>query len=154
MRLKPAPTKASSNSNEVASSTVQPNTFPPKARGATLSPDLPSCRLIMTVTQRKAGLFRNGSLAPPPQATRSFGSRPAKNRSRFSATRIPMATRVSSVAPEVRQQHYVFQPEEGLGYARLVLIDIEAGACDHPVAQSLHQRGLIDDLASRGVDKK
>src|SRR5512139_188424 len=45
IRLKPASTKASSSSNECASSTLQPNTLPPKASGAMDNDDLPSGRL-------------------------------------------------------------------------------------------------------------
>ncbi len=66
-----------------------------------------------------------------------------------------MATRVSSVAlPRCGSSTTFSKPEEGFRYARLVLIDIEAGTGDHPIAQSLHQRGLIDHLAARRVDQK
>src|SRR6476619_2211324 len=44
IRLKPASTNASSRRNDVASSTVQPNTLPPNARGTTSNPVLPSLR--------------------------------------------------------------------------------------------------------------
>src|SRR5215472_11156634 len=45
IRLKPAPTKASRSLNDVAPSTVHPNTLPPKAIGATSKSVLPSLRL-------------------------------------------------------------------------------------------------------------
>ena len=44
MRLKPASTNVSSNRNDVGSSTVQPNTLPPNASGATSKPVFPSLR--------------------------------------------------------------------------------------------------------------
>src|SRR5208282_539266 len=47
IKLNPAPTKASSRLKEVDSSTVQPKTFPPKARGETSNPELPSLRICM-----------------------------------------------------------------------------------------------------------
>src|SRR6476660_2553195 len=47
MRLNPAATKASSNLKDVRSSTVQPNTFPPNASGATSRPELPKLRLLI-----------------------------------------------------------------------------------------------------------
>ena len=47
MRLKPAATNVSSKRNEVASSAVQPKTFPPNASGATSSPEAPIVRVFM-----------------------------------------------------------------------------------------------------------
>ncbi len=44
MKLQPASSQASSSEKLVASSTVQPNTLPPKASGETCSPELPSAR--------------------------------------------------------------------------------------------------------------
>ena len=44
MKLKPAATNASSSSNEIASSAVQPKTLPPKVIGQTCSEDWPSWR--------------------------------------------------------------------------------------------------------------
>src|SRR5689334_23171556 len=58
MRLKPAPTNASSKSNEVASSAVHPKTFPPKASGAISNPVFPSLRLFMVSTNLFAILRR------------------------------------------------------------------------------------------------
>src|SRR5882762_8641768 len=55
MRLKPAATNASSSLNEVGSSAVQPKTLPPKANGATSSPDLPSPRFIISTLTRACG---------------------------------------------------------------------------------------------------
>src|SRR5258708_30011339 len=49
MRLKPAPTKASSSVNEVGSSTVNPQTFPPNASGATSNPEFPKLRFCMII---------------------------------------------------------------------------------------------------------
>src|SRR5215207_9290402 len=45
MKLNPASRKASSSRNEVASSTVQPKTLPPKQRGETRRSDRPSRRI-------------------------------------------------------------------------------------------------------------
>src|SRR5271168_4503176 len=47
MKLSPASTKASSNRNEVGSSAVQPNTFPPRASGAISILDFPSLRFFI-----------------------------------------------------------------------------------------------------------
>src|SRR5215475_4800216 len=44
MKLKPAPTNASSSLNDVASSTVHPKMLPPNASGETCKPELPSFR--------------------------------------------------------------------------------------------------------------
>src|SRR4051812_23279463 len=49
MRLNPASTKASSRRNDVASSAVQPNTFPPNASGPTSIPEPPSERVLMVL---------------------------------------------------------------------------------------------------------
>src|ERR1051325_8389448 len=47
MRLKPADTNASSSRNPVVSSTVQPNTLPPKAKGATSKSEFPKFRFFI-----------------------------------------------------------------------------------------------------------
>src|SRR4029077_295789 len=47
IKLNPDATNASSSWNDVDSSTVHPNTFPPKASGATSSPERPSLRFFM-----------------------------------------------------------------------------------------------------------
>src|SRR5215510_11107032 len=47
MASKPAPTKASSSLNDVASSAVQPSTLPPNISGAISSPELPSLRFCI-----------------------------------------------------------------------------------------------------------
>src|ERR1700712_5551928 len=43
IRLKPPPVNASSTSKEVGASIVQPNTLPPRVKGAIDSEDCPSC---------------------------------------------------------------------------------------------------------------
>src|ERR1700730_1657344 len=49
MQLNPAAMNVSSSSNERLSSAVQPNTFPPKHKGATFSPDRPSMRSSIVI---------------------------------------------------------------------------------------------------------
>src|SRR6266403_3869681 len=49
MALKPAATNASSSLNEEGSSTVHPNTFPPKTSGEISSPEFPSLRLFIAI---------------------------------------------------------------------------------------------------------
>src|SRR5215213_4695689 len=59
MRFNPDETKASSNANDVGSSTVQPKTLPPNASGATSNPEFPSLRffilsfLIVLISRRQ-----------------------------------------------------------------------------------------------------
>src|SRR5258707_8008550 len=48
--LKPASTKASRMANDVGSSAVQPNTLPPRTRGAVSSPLPPSLRFCMSIS--------------------------------------------------------------------------------------------------------
>jgi hypothetical protein len=55
IRLKPAPTNASSRANDVASSAVQPNTLPPNASGATSNPVMPSLRFFIGFATRRSG---------------------------------------------------------------------------------------------------
>src|ERR1700738_18039 len=49
MELKPAATNASSNLNDVDSSAVHPNTFPPKTNGEISSPEFPSLRFFTSI---------------------------------------------------------------------------------------------------------
>src|SRR6478672_12321073 len=58
MKFSPAATKASRILNDVASSAVQPNTFPPSISGATSIPDLPISRffIMQSPTSILAGL--------------------------------------------------------------------------------------------------
>jgi hypothetical protein len=44
MKFMPASTQASSRRNDIASSTVQPNTLPPRQSGETWRPERPSAR--------------------------------------------------------------------------------------------------------------
>jgi len=52
MQSKPAATNASSNENEVLSSTVQPKTFPPKTSGAISRPESPNLRFCTFILSR------------------------------------------------------------------------------------------------------
>src|SRR6266849_10331693 len=54
--LNPAATNASSKRNDVASSAVHPNTFPPNTIGAISSPEFPSFRLISAMVFSKGVL--------------------------------------------------------------------------------------------------
>src|SRR5882757_9509190 len=61
MQLPPAATKASSNVNDVASSTVQPKTLPPNTSGAICRADLPSRRFSTAfLLQELAVIIRYG----------------------------------------------------------------------------------------------
>src|SRR5689334_19541128 len=63
MRLRPASTKASRSWKEVGGSMVQPKTLPPKARGATVRPELPSGRRVgMVPPGKRVGLPRGGGV--------------------------------------------------------------------------------------------
>src|SRR5215471_3260899 len=71
-RLNPAPKKASSSLNDIASSAVQPNTLPPRASGATSNPVLPSLRfgIASSVLARSIRSVRRHQ-ACDPEACRS-----------------------------------------------------------------------------------
>ena len=74
IRLKPASTNASSRWNDVASSTVQPNTLPPNATGATSNPVLPSLRrFIQLLLEWAARVQRRVASHRPAFAATLFG---------------------------------------------------------------------------------
>src|SRR5215218_5221462 len=57
-------------------------------------------------------------------------------------------------ATQVRKQHHVLHGEELGRDLRLVLVDVEAGAGNRPVRESIHQGSLVHDVTPRGVDEK
>src|SRR3712207_578686 len=61
MKFSPASTAASSSLNDVASSTVQPNTLVPRQSGGTIRSERPSRRLFMGVSpvHRRSGSVRD-----------------------------------------------------------------------------------------------
>ena len=63
MKLPPAWTYASRTANDASSSAVQPKTLPPRQRGKTCSPVLPSVRRVVFVVQVPRGVERDDVIA-------------------------------------------------------------------------------------------
>jgi hypothetical protein len=64
MKLKPAPTKASSSLNDVDSSTVQPKILPPNASGETCKVEFPSFRVSTLPPRRMSEEQQRSSSIP------------------------------------------------------------------------------------------